>query len=301
MSCYKHMFAVLALLAGLAGPAIGQETPARVTVLSDAFGKDSALQRSWGYAALIEYGGRRVLFDTGGQKKAFTNNVKALSVDLSKLDFVVLSHRHGDHTGGVAHLLEVNPSVKIYAPVETGSFGSPASGPVLKSVRRQVEGAPVDLLYFGKSPPEKLAVDSPWPDANITLVDKPVEVIPGFFLFKNVSEQKGTLELNEVSMAIKTPKGLVVIVGCSHPGIEKILEEASKIDTRIYSVIGGLHLVDKTDQQVAELVGNFQSKWKMERVGAGHCTGPFAQVELRRVFKDRHDHSGLGEVIALPR
>ena len=291
----KHLAAVVLAVTWAIGSAQAQESPARVTIISDAFGKESPLQRSWGYAALIEYGGKRILFDTGGQTKAFTSNVKALSIDLKALDFAVLSHRHGDHTAGVAYLLEVNPKVK------TGSFGTPASGPVLMSVKRQVDGVPVDLVYFGKAPPDQLSVDSPWPEANITLVDKPVEVLPGFFLFKTVSDQKGTMELNEVSMAVRTPKGLVVVVGCSHPGIEKILAEAAKIDPKIYTVVGGLHLVDKTDEQVVELVGNFQSKWKMERVAAGHCTGPFAQRELRRVFGERHDHSGLGEVIALPK
>ena len=299
MKSFRALAAAVMLATGVV-PAAAQERPARVTILSDAFGKDSPLQRSWGYAALVEYNGKRILFDTGGQKKAFADNAKALSIDLRALDFVVLSHRHGDHTAGVTHLLEVNPKVRIYAPLETGSFGSPASGPVLMSVRRTVEGAPVDLIYFGKSLPEQVAVDAPWPDANITLIDKPIEVLPGFHLFKTVSEQKGTLELNEVSMAIKTPKGLVVVVGCSHPGIEKILAEATKIDPKIYTIVGGLHLIDKTDQQVTDLVSNFQTKWNLERVAAGHCTGPFAQLELRRAFKDRHDHSGLGAVVVLP-
>ena len=125
--------------------------------------------------------------------------------------------------------------------------------------------------------------------------------MPGFFLFKTVSDERGTLELNEVSMAVKTPQGLVVVVGCSHPGIERILTEAAKIDPKIYSVVGGLHLVNKTEQQVTEVVNNFQSKWSMQRVAAGHCTGPFAQVEMRRLFGDRFDHSGLGEAIPLPK
>jgi len=301
MSIVSWMIAAVVAAGSLAGGAQAQTVPARVTVISDAFGKESKLQRSWGYAALVEYAGKRILFDTGGQKKAFVDNAKALKIDLKKLDFVVLSHRHGDHTAGVSHLLQVNPKVKIYAPLETGSFGTPASGPVLLSVKRQIDGVPVDLVYFGKAPPDQLPVDSAWPGANITLIDKPVEVLPGVFLFKTVSDQKGTMELNEVSMAIRTPKGLAVVVGCSHPGIEKILTEASKIDPRIYTVVGGLHLVDKTDAQVVELVNGFQSKWKMEHVAAGHCTGPFAQKELRRVFGEKHDHSGLGEVIALPK
>jgi 7,8-dihydropterin-6-yl-methyl-4-(beta-D-ribofuranosyl)aminobenzene 5'-phosphate synthase len=301
MSALKYFFAALLTLTSSASVLWAQDTPARVTIVSDAFGKDSALERSWGWSALIEYGGKRILFDTGGTNKAFANNVKNMSIDLRTLDFVVLSHRHGDHTGGVPHLLEVNPEVKIYAPLETGSFGTPASGPILSAAQRHVEGLPNDLHYYGGNPPNHIPVDAAWPEANITLVDKPVEVLPGFYLFKTVSDEKGTLELNEVSLAIKTPKGLVVVVGCSHPGIERIFGEAAKIDPNLYSVVGGLHLVNKTDQQITTLADAFQSKWKLERVAAGHCTGPFAQSEFRRVYGDRHDHSGLGEVISLPK
>jgi 7,8-dihydropterin-6-yl-methyl-4-(beta-D-ribofuranosyl)aminobenzene 5'-phosphate synthase len=72
---------------------------AQITVLYDAFGKPSALQKDWGYAALIEYGGKRILFDTGNNPDILSQNAKAKDIDLSKLDFVVMSHRHGDHMG----------------------------------------------------------------------------------------------------------------------------------------------------------------------------------------------------------
>ena len=93
------------------------ETP-RITVLYDAFGKDAAMTKDWGYAALVEINGKRILFDTGDDPAIFAKNVKAKRVDLTKLDFVVLSHRHGDHISGVSYLLSVNPKVKIYAPKE---------------------------------------------------------------------------------------------------------------------------------------------------------------------------------------
>jgi 7,8-dihydropterin-6-yl-methyl-4-(beta-D-ribofuranosyl)aminobenzene 5'-phosphate synthase len=80
-------------------------------------------------------------------------------------------------------------------------------------------------------------------------------------------------------------------------GIEKILAKASEIDTNIYTV-AGLHLVDKSDQLVIQTVANFKDKWKLQRVAAGHCTGHFAQVEISKVFGDKHDHSGLGEIIS---
>ncbi|MRX07664.1 MBL fold metallo-hydrolase [Pseudoduganella sp. FT25W] len=294
---------LMIFLAGLSCllPAQAEERPARVTVIFDAFGKPSDLERGWGYSALVEYGGKRILFDAGGQYQAFADNVRKLKIDLKTLDFVVISHRHGDHTGGLAYVLEQNPHVKIYAPLETGSFGTPPSPPAAKALLRNAAGITPDLRYFNGQPPANLTIDSPWPGTKFTLIDKSVEIAPGLFLVKTVSDSKGTLELNELSLAIRTPQGLAVIVGCSHPGIERILEAASQYDRQLYTVVGGLHLVDKSDQQVSEVVSNFKTRWHIERIAAGHCTGEFAQVELERVYGDHHDHSGIGEVIALPR
>ena len=90
----------LAGCAGTASPlsATGADTSkAQITVLYDAFGKASAMQKDWGYAAFIEYGGKRILFDTGNNGDVLAQNAKARDIDLSKLDFVVMSHRHGDH------------------------------------------------------------------------------------------------------------------------------------------------------------------------------------------------------------
>src|SRR6267378_2532910 len=101
---------IFLLLAGMAAA----ETPNRVTILYDAFGKSSSLTMDFGFAALVEYGGRRILFDTGNNAKIFEHNVKALGVGLRKIDFVVISHRHSDHTSGITYLLTLNPKVKIY-------------------------------------------------------------------------------------------------------------------------------------------------------------------------------------------
>jgi len=103
----------------------GTASTEQVTILYDAFGKVTAMKKDWGFAALVEIGGRRILFDTGNDPDVFAQNVKAARVDLGKLDFVVMSHRHGDHMGGLTYLLGKNPKVKIYAPQESfGVYGS---------------------------------------------------------------------------------------------------------------------------------------------------------------------------------
>src|SRR5215203_2812221 len=93
----------------LASSAFAQAQPARITILYDAFGKQSDLKRGWGYSAFIEYAGRRVLFDAGARSKDFAYNVEALKIDLKSLDFVVTTHRHNDHTAGLHQVLRENP------------------------------------------------------------------------------------------------------------------------------------------------------------------------------------------------
>ena len=283
------------------GGATAQEPPARVTIVYDAFGKPSALKRGWGYSALVEYGGKRILFDTGGNLDYFTFNANALGVDLARLDFVVLTHRHGDHTSGLHHVLKVNPGVRIYTPVEGANFDTPTPPALVNLIKRRVETAPEDMHYFEGKYPERLASGSPWPGAKFMQIRTPTEVAPGFWLFTVQSDTPGTREMNEVSMAIKTPQGLALMVGCSHPGIEKILGAASKIDSRIYTVFGGFHLVDIADAEVSSMVTRFRDKWKLERAAAGHCTGEFAFSEFNRIFGPKLDHAGVGAVIPLPR
>src|SRR5438874_1574765 len=97
----------------------------QITILHDSFGKRPELRKEWGFAALLEFGGRRILFDTGNNARTFAENTEALGIDLLNLDFVAISHRHGDHTSGLNHLLKLNPRVKIYTPTRRTEFSVP--------------------------------------------------------------------------------------------------------------------------------------------------------------------------------
>ena len=135
----------------------------RITILYDAFGKSSNLKKDWGFSAFVEYDGKRILFDTGNNADTFAQNVKALGIDLKKLDFAVISHRHGDHTSGLNYLLSVNPSVRIYAPKEAfGVFGAALPG----TFYRKDESLPGYMRYYDGEPPAKMMFGAPWPSAN---------------------------------------------------------------------------------------------------------------------------------------
>src|SRR6266699_2902664 len=269
----------------------------RMTVLYDAFGKSSPLKKDWGFSAFVEYNGKRILFDAGNNADTFGQNVKALGIDLKKLDFAVISHRHGDHTSGLNYLLSVNPSVRIYALKEGfGVFGAALPG----TFYRKDESLPVYMRYYDGQAPEKMTFGTPWPNANFVWVDNLTEVVPGIFLISTVSQTPGTLELRELSLAIKSPKGVSLGVGCSRPGIEKILEASMALDKHVYLVFGGLHLVTTPDPEITRLVTALHDQWKVDRMAAGHCTGEPAFAAFRKAFGDRYLYAGLGSVIELP-
>ena len=267
----------------------------RITILYDAFGKNPSLEKDWGFSALVEYDGLRILFDTGNNAEIFQRNVEKLDVDLTRLDFVIISHRHADHTSGLAYVLKRNPSVKIYTPKEPfGPFGASLPSDFYK----HVDALPAEMRYFGGTP-KAFRSGTPWPEGNFTPVDTITDVGPGISAIPTVSSVPGTLELRELTLAIRTAKGLILIDGCSHAGAEKIVEAASAVDAHIYEIVGGLHLVKTADDEIQRISAALHDKWKVERIAPGHCTGEPAFAALQKIYGANYVYAGLGTVIPL--
>jgi 7,8-dihydropterin-6-yl-methyl-4-(beta-D-ribofuranosyl)aminobenzene 5'-phosphate synthase len=302
-SCLASALAVL--LAGCAAttPPQSAASPdpkkAQITVLYDAFGKTSAMKKDWGFAALIEYGGKRILFDTGNDADIFAHNVKAKGIDLTKLDFVVVSHRHGDHTSGLNYLMSVNPTVPIYAPKENfGVFGAAFPG----TFYRRNESLPAEMRYYDGKPPDTVRFGTPWPQGNFTWVAQTTEIAPGFHLILLRGSWGVDLDVMEISLAIDTPDGVVVVAGCSHPTIEKIVEATkAKINKPILLVIGGTHLLPAKDEEIRRIATALHDTWKIAWIAPVHCTGEPAFAILKQTFGDRYVYAGLGTTLALGR
>ena len=294
--CALHNIAYAVLLSGFIGPMAASAADAaadmpRITILYDAFGKPSGMEKDWGYSALVEYGGKRILFDTGDNPEILARNVKEAHADLSHLDFVVLSHRHADHMGGMSYLLRINPKVKIYAPREGfGIYGSSLPS----SFYRRDESLPVEKRYYEGKPPSVMKFGTAWPNANFELAESTTTIAPGIHLISLVSDKPGTLELRELSLAIDTPAGIVLVVGCAHPGIENIVQVAAGIDRHIHLIAGGLHLVTATDAEISKVVQALHDTWQVDYVAPGHCTGEPAFAALGTAFGDRYLYAGLG-------
>jgi 7,8-dihydropterin-6-yl-methyl-4-(beta-D-ribofuranosyl)aminobenzene 5'-phosphate synthase len=197
---------------------------------------------------------------------------------------------------GLNYVLSVNPTVKIYAPKEGfGIYGSSLPS----SFYRKDETLPPEMRYYGGEPPRTMKFGAAWHGAEFELIDKTTEISPGITLIALVSDAPGTKELKELSLAVNTSEGMVLVVGCSHPGIEKIVEAAAAINPKIHIVAGGFHLVVASDDIIARAVTALKDTFKVERIAPGHCTGEPTFAALKKAFGDRYLYAGLGTTLPL--
>jgi 7,8-dihydropterin-6-yl-methyl-4-(beta-D-ribofuranosyl)aminobenzene 5'-phosphate synthase len=265
-------------------------------MLYDAFGNSEHLKKDWGFSVLIEYSGKKILFDTGNNSKIFAANAKALDVDLKNLDFVVISHRHGDHTSGLSHLLKVNPKVKIYAPAELfGVFGSTLPSGFYKTVDSLPES-----MRFRRGGTRGDPYGESVAGGELRVRRHPSGSRARHFHHTHSLQRQGNSGTPRAHLAIESPLGLVLVAGCSHPGVEEILSAASVVDSHVFMVLGGLHLVKTPNSEVERLAIALHDKWKIERIALGHCTGEAAFAKLKQVFGPSYLYAGLGSHVDLP-
>ena len=293
-----HLLSLMSLLGALmlifALPAKAQN---RVTILNDAFGENPALEQDWGYAALIEFEGKRILFDTGDNIEVFRRNVETLHVDLTRLDMVIITHAHGDHTSGLRYVLSKNPKVKLYVPEDPYFTGSVLPAAFLSTDARPE--LPAKMRYFGGGTRPEPKGWVAWTDTNMTAVTEAMSIGPHMRLVSLVSEKPAFKGLREISLVLDTATGPVVFVGCSHPGIERILAAATASDPgrAVSMLVGGLHLLQDSPDQVEATLDVLEEQYHVKTMSIGHCSGELAFLRVQKRWADRDKYAGLGKTI----
>lgn len=280
---------VLLLSAAVASSA---EQP-RITILSDAFSRDAALHKDWGFSALVEWEGQRILFDAGNHSGHLLANAEHLKVDLGNLDFAVVSHRHGDHTNGLREIVALNPGLTIYVPQDE-HFG----GDTPRAFFRQGDPSlPAHMRYYDGVIPDAEPHGTLLPKAGYVLVGEARDLAPGLRLVANLSPGPAFTETPEISLIVGEGEERTLIVGCSHPGIERILESADARRRPLELLVGGFHRVTTAAVEVRPLSHALRDDWKVRRVAPGHCSGEQTFAALRAAYGDRWVYAGVGERI----
>ncbi|HRG69631.1 MAG TPA: MBL fold metallo-hydrolase [Saprospiraceae bacterium] len=294
-------------------------TEGSILNLYDAFGKDSILTKDFGFSCITKYQGKTILFDAGSNADIFKNNIIKLGIDLKSIDLVVISHGHFDHLNGLDYVLTQNPNVKIYFPYDI-FWGAPVPFDATGQENSVKDSLPKHMQYFEGGPTKFFIKQSGrfW-KANIEFVKSSKEILPGlnliatsssymgyFSCYPNKSFVEGQFDhpkdeckqtgLPELSLSMKTPKGDVLIVGCSHTGVENIIIETQKFTNAPTDLVyGGFHLLPFDRIQTSKLVDKIKNELKVLRVAPAHCTGHLAFQLLQKEYATNYLYAGLGE------
>ncbi|SET30826.1 MBL fold metallo-hydrolase [[Clostridium] polysaccharolyticum] len=257
-----------------------------------------------GLSLYIQTAHATILFDTG-QSGDFIQNADKLNKDLKAVDYLILSHGHYDHGGGVCKLLEqkvLNPKCKLLTGAEffTPKYKITEDGEC-KFIgnafdEEEIQAAGIHLV--------KITQDTVALTPNVLIFhhfrqfNHFEELNPKFILKKAANHVIDSFQ-DEMAIGIKTAKGLVLIVGCSHIGIVNILEDVSKrVDMPIYMVIGGTHLVAADEERVQKTIEAFR-QFGVEKIAVSHCTGEYAAGKLKESFPKGFVKNNTGNIIFL--
>jgi Tol biopolymer transport system component/metal-dependent hydrolase (beta-lactamase superfamily II) len=239
----------------------------RLTIVYDNYLYDERLTSEWGFAALVEYGDHVLLFDTGGGT-TLMDNMHLLGIDPKTIEAVVLSHEHLDHIGGLLPLLaEANQPTVYLLPSFPSHFKSAVA-------------ALTDVVEVTES----------------------VEIYPDIYTTGRV-----TGGVREQALAIRTEEGTVVVTGCAHPGVARMVRRGRSAlqpgDDVAYApvalVVGGFHLAHDPPDQIERVITDLQSL-NVQRVCPTHCSGDVAIALFAEVFGDGFIAGGAGKIITLP-
>lgn len=267
----------------------------KITIGIDNIPSDG-LKQEWGLSLFIEYEDKKILLDTGASD-LFIRNYKKLGIDISNVDFGVLSHAHYDHANGIPAFFEHNSKAKFYVSDKTAPD---CYGKIL--IFKFYSGIPKTML-------EKYA-DRIVKVSDVHKITDGVYIVPhkkqGYpeigkkgHMFRKTKEGFVPDDLcHEQSLVIETDKGLVIFNSCSHSGPRIIIDEVREAfpDKHIYGYLGGLHLFNSSESNIRKVARDFKEA-SIEYIGTGHCTKERAFGILKEELGDKIVQFRTGLVI----
>ncbi len=271
----------------------------KVTTLAENTTAKAGTLAEHGLSMLVETDGLCVLLDTG-QTSTAVHNARVLGVDLSRIEHIVLSHGHFDHTGGlktvlaaIGHTVAVHALTPVWNPRYVSRKGEKTRYTGLPHVREELEA--LGAVFHLTEGPAAIVRD--------VLATGPVprrtsfEQLDADLLVKTSTSWAQDQVPDDQALVVKTPRGLVVLLGCAHSGIVNTLTWAREVaqEERIFAVLGGTHLGPASSEQLEETIDALRG-FDIERIGVSHCTGLPAAARLASEFGDRFFFNNVGTV-----
>lgn len=297
MRMVRGLFVVAVVMLSWCAVVRAEQPQGQVTILNDAFGRWPKLKLDWGYAALIEWGGRRILFDAGDDVALLQENAAAMKVDLTHLDMIVISDVEPEHWSGLRWILAQNPKAQLFVPDDVTFRGRELPQEILMGDKEPT--LPPEQRYFNGYAPDHIPEWRGYSDVRLTAVRSSVSVAQGVRLVATMSRRepdKGRLEL---ALVLETAKGPVVFVGCAHAGIENVMAAVMEgsAHPQTWMLVGGLHLIESSAVEIDRALDTLQTTYRVQRMAAGHCTGERAFLKIHERWKKDDVYAGLGEVV----
>jgi len=276
----------------------------RITTLADNTAGAPETLAEWGFSALIEFDGKSILMDTG-RGHAITHNAELLDVDLKKIDVIVLSHGHADHTGGLQRVLQ---SMRKEVPV----IGAPEIWDQKYSTRRtkipRYIGIPyqrAELESLGarfnlSKEPTKLS-ENVMTTGEISMVTDFEKVGADTLLVRVDDDYELDQCPDDRALIVTIELGLVVVLGCAHRCLINTLYHAQNLTgiKQIHTVVGGCHLMDASEERIMKTIAALKDL-DVQNVGVSHCTGLKAGAMMAGELGDRFFFNTAGSVVTVP-
>ena len=276
----------------------------RITTLSENTAGIGNFLAEWGLSILVESDEANVLLDTG-QGISASYNADILDIDLSRIDKIVLSHGHYDHTGGLRQILhKVRREVEIIAHPDMWAVkyarhqGRQNRYIGIPFQRQELESLGANFNLTTK--PTKIT-DNIMTTGEIPMVTEFEEIEPNRFSVKEDSGWQPDKLLDDQALIINTEPGLIVILGCAHRGIINTLYYAQQLTgvKQIHTVLGGSHLIEATEERIWLTIAALR-ELDVQRLGLCHCTGLPATAIIAQEFGDKFSFNNAGTRINLP-
>jgi 7,8-dihydropterin-6-yl-methyl-4-(beta-D-ribofuranosyl)aminobenzene 5'-phosphate synthase len=274
----------------------------RITTLSENTATQFDVLAEWGLSILIEVDGLNILLDSG-KSGAICQNAEAMGVDLKKIDKIVLSHGHFDHTGGLQALLskikkevEVIAHPDVWAPKYHRREDKPDRYIGIPFQLRTLESLGARFT-LGRGP---LKVSESMTTTGEIPMETDFEMIDsGMYIWTSTGWEQDQL-LDDQALVIDGKQGLVVILGCAHRGIINTLHHARRITgkKKIYMVLGGCHLMDASDERIWQTISAL-NEMEVRKLAVSHCTGMHASMILSQIFGESFTFNNSGTIINL--